>query len=95
MTWATLALIYPEFDPVAFSIGPFVVRWYALAYIVGLTLGWQYCRAPQQAPAGALEPRGLRRLSALGHGRRGARRPLWAMCSSTSPSSFCITPKRS
>ncbi len=28
-----LTIAFPVFDPVAFSIGPFVVRWYALAYI--------------------------------------------------------------
>ena len=27
---------FPNIDPVAFSVGPVVVRWYALAYIVGL-----------------------------------------------------------
>jgi phosphatidylglycerol---prolipoprotein diacylglyceryl transferase len=35
---------FPEFDPVAFSLGPLVVRWYALAYIVGLLGGWAYAR---------------------------------------------------
>ncbi len=30
-------------DPVAFSIGPLVVRWYALAYLAGFLLGWKYC----------------------------------------------------
>jgi phosphatidylglycerol:prolipoprotein diacylglycerol transferase len=39
-----LALPFPSFDPVAFSIGPFAVRWYALAYIVGILLGWLYAR---------------------------------------------------
>ncbi|MFP4097920.1 MAG: prolipoprotein diacylglyceryl transferase [Alphaproteobacteria bacterium] len=29
-------------DPVAFSIGPLVVRWYALAYLSGFLLGWRY-----------------------------------------------------
>ncbi|WP_416898164.1 MAG: prolipoprotein diacylglyceryl transferase [Minwuia sp.] len=33
---------FPEIDPVIFQIGPFAVRWYALAYIVGLVLGWRY-----------------------------------------------------
>ncbi len=33
---------FPEIDPVAFAIGPLVVRWYALAYIVGIGLGWFY-----------------------------------------------------
>jgi len=30
-------------DPVAFSIGPLIVRWYALAYLAGFLLGWKYC----------------------------------------------------
>lgn len=37
-------MLFPDFDPVAFSIGPFEVRWYALAYILGLMLGWFYAR---------------------------------------------------
>jgi phosphatidylglycerol:prolipoprotein diacylglycerol transferase len=35
-------LIFPEFDPVLFSIGPLAIRWYALAYIAGILLGWRY-----------------------------------------------------
>jgi phosphatidylglycerol---prolipoprotein diacylglyceryl transferase len=37
-------LTFPAFDPVLISVGPFVVRWYALAYIVGILLGWVYAR---------------------------------------------------
>src|SRR5437868_10477256 len=37
------AIPFPAIDPVAISIGPFAVRWYALAYIVGLLIGWRYC----------------------------------------------------
>ena len=33
---------FPDIDPVAFSIGPLPVRWYALAYLCGLLLGWFY-----------------------------------------------------
>src|ERR1700748_196441 len=40
-----LTIAFPAFDPVAFAIGPFVVRWYALAYIAGIVLGWIYARA--------------------------------------------------
>lgn len=36
-------MLFPDFDPVAFSIGPLVVRWYALAYLVGLIGGWKWC----------------------------------------------------
>lgn len=35
---------YPMIDPVAVQIGPFPVRWYALAYIGALGLGWIYAR---------------------------------------------------
>jgi phosphatidylglycerol:prolipoprotein diacylglycerol transferase len=37
-----LTLAFPNIDSVAFAIGPFAVRWYALAYITGILLGWQY-----------------------------------------------------
>ena len=36
---------YPQFNPVLLHFGPFEVRWYALAYIVGILLGWVYARA--------------------------------------------------
>jgi phosphatidylglycerol:prolipoprotein diacylglycerol transferase len=38
-------LTFPAFDPVLVSVGPFVIRWYALAYIVGILGGWLYARA--------------------------------------------------
>ena len=28
-------LVHPQFDPVAFSLGPFAVRWYGLMYLLG------------------------------------------------------------
>ena len=40
-----LALPFPAFDPVLISIGPLAIRWYALAYIVGILGGWLYARA--------------------------------------------------
>lgn len=33
---------FPEFDPIWFSIGPLPIRWYALAYVAGIVLGWWY-----------------------------------------------------
>ncbi len=32
-------LLFPDFNPVAFAVGPLVVRWYALAYLAGFLLG--------------------------------------------------------
>lgn len=37
-------LVFPDFDPVAVAIGPFAIRWYALAYIVSLIIGWRLMR---------------------------------------------------
>ena len=36
-------LPFPAISPVLFEYGPIVIRWYALAYIVGLIIGWRYC----------------------------------------------------
>ena len=33
-----------NFDPVAFQIFSLEIRWYSLAYIVGISLGWLYCK---------------------------------------------------
>ncbi len=33
---------FPNFDPVLIQIGPLAIRWYALAYIAGIILGWRY-----------------------------------------------------
>ena len=40
-----LTIAFPVFDPVAIAIGPIAIRWYALAYIGGIVLGWLYARA--------------------------------------------------
>jgi phosphatidylglycerol---prolipoprotein diacylglyceryl transferase len=51
MALPLLALPFPAIDPIAVSIGPFAIRWYALAYIVGLVGGWYYARRLAQRPA--------------------------------------------
>ena len=33
-----------NFDPIAFQVFSLEIRWYSLAYIVGLLLGWIYCK---------------------------------------------------
>jgi len=40
-----LSIPFPAFDPVLVHIGPLAIRWYALAYIVGILGGWLYARA--------------------------------------------------
>lgn len=41
---------FPEIDPVLIQIGPFAIRWYALAYIAGLLLGWRYLMSLADTP---------------------------------------------
>jgi len=38
-------LPFPDFDPILVQIGPFAIRWYALAYIAGILLGWRYVQS--------------------------------------------------
>jgi len=33
-----------NFDPIAFQILSLEIRWYSLAYILGISLGWLYCK---------------------------------------------------
>jgi phosphatidylglycerol---prolipoprotein diacylglyceryl transferase len=40
-----LLIAFPVFDPIAIAIGPIAIRWYALAYIFGIVLGWLYARS--------------------------------------------------
>ncbi len=41
---------YPEIDPVLLQIGPLAIRWYSLAYIVGLLAGWRMMLALAKRP---------------------------------------------
>jgi phosphatidylglycerol:prolipoprotein diacylglycerol transferase len=43
-------LLFPQFDPVLIQIGPLSIRWYALAYIVSLVLGWRMARGLVRLP---------------------------------------------
>ena len=36
------ALPFPTIDPVLVAIGPLAIRWYAIAYIAGILLGWRF-----------------------------------------------------
>ena len=41
-------MIFPDIDPIvhlgpiALQVGPLAIRWYALAYVAGILLGWRY-----------------------------------------------------
>lgn len=39
-----LTLPFPNLNPVAFELGPLAVKWYGLAYLAGLLLGWVYIK---------------------------------------------------
>ena len=38
------AIPFPVIDPVLVQVGPLAIRWYALAYIAGIVLGWMLGR---------------------------------------------------
>ena len=43
-TSAFAAIPFPSIDPVAIDLGPLEIRWYGIAYVVGIVLGWRYAR---------------------------------------------------
>ena len=49
-------LPYPAIDPVAIAIGPFAIRWYALAYVTGLLLAWRLALRLARRPGSAVSP---------------------------------------
>ncbi|MEM7226713.1 MAG: prolipoprotein diacylglyceryl transferase [Pseudomonadota bacterium] len=51
-----LSITYPTIDPVALELGPIVIRWYSLAYIVGLLVAWRYCRWLAARPPQRMTP---------------------------------------
>ena len=51
-------IAFPAIDPIALQLGPVAIRWYALAYVIGILAGWRYMiylarRSPQ--PIGVRE----------------------------------------
>jgi phosphatidylglycerol:prolipoprotein diacylglycerol transferase len=39
-----LVIPFPDIDPVALRLGPISIKWYGLAYMAGLLLGWFYVK---------------------------------------------------
>lgn len=58
MTYMTqfLALSFPDIDPILLQIGPFAIRWYALAYIAGLVIGWRILIRFAKMPGSMVSP---------------------------------------
>jgi phosphatidylglycerol---prolipoprotein diacylglyceryl transferase len=47
----SLLIAFPAIEPEIFRIGPFALRWYAIAYIAGIVIGWRLAlRVVDQPP---------------------------------------------
>ena len=46
----------PAFEAFGRSLGPFALRWYSLAYIAGIILGWAYLKRLLRAPNPPMSP---------------------------------------
>ncbi|PWR20009.1 prolipoprotein diacylglyceryl transferase [Zavarzinia compransoris] len=51
------AIAFPAIDPVALQIGPLAIRWYALAYVAGIILGWRLAMRIAAQPKTPVQPR--------------------------------------
>jgi phosphatidylglycerol:prolipoprotein diacylglycerol transferase len=50
------AIPFPAINPILIEFGPFAIRWYALAYIAGLVIGWRWCLAISKRPPLSAKP---------------------------------------
>ena len=48
--------VYPNFNPIALSLGPLHVRWYGLMYLVGFLGAWWLARRRAAAPGSTWKP---------------------------------------
>ena len=48
---SSLVIPYPAIDPVALQLGPIAIKWYGLAYVAGLLLGWLYIKRLLSTPS--------------------------------------------
>ena len=46
---------YPAIDPVLVQLGPFAIRWYALAYITAILIGWTLVKRLVRKPGWTLD----------------------------------------
>ena len=72
---------FPNFNPVLLQLGPLAIRWYALAYVAGILLGWRYGVALVRSvriwrgTAPTLTERQMDDLVSVGRDRRSGGRP--------------------
>ena len=43
-------LVFPQIDPVIFSLGPIGLRWYGLMYLVAFALAWYLANRQARLP---------------------------------------------
>ena len=68
-----IVLNFPEIDPVAVAIGPVAIRWYGLAYVAGIGIGWWLGRRrAARRPLARMDAAARRRPHLLHRARRGA-----------------------
>ena len=48
-------IAFPNIDPVIVQFGPLAIRWYALAFIAGLLIGWKYIQKLTTKPPHAMD----------------------------------------
>ena len=48
--------VYPQIDPIAFSLGPLHVRWYGLMYLLGFLAAWWLARRRAARPGSTWTP---------------------------------------
>lgn len=52
-------LIHPQYDPIAFNIGPLAIHWYGLMYLIGFSLVWLLGLSRTRQPDSVLDKKGL------------------------------------
>ncbi|MDD3444597.1 MAG: prolipoprotein diacylglyceryl transferase [Zavarzinia sp.] len=56
--FTTLPVVaFPAIDPVAVQFGPLAIRWYALAYVAGIVIGWRLAMRLAAQPGSPVRPR--------------------------------------
>ena len=49
-------LTYPNFNPIAFRLGPVKVHWYGIMYLLGFAAGWWLARVRAKKPGSTWKP---------------------------------------